>query len=228
MILPHSDTAESAILGSILVSPDLFAQARRDLAPVDFFRQINRDIFAAMERVHEAQTTIDPIVVANELEKLSDLDNKKAILRVSSLTDGVHKSANIKEYMAIVKEKAERRNIILRSNKLLNEASNGVDLPDLYSQISDLQRTSKTHERLWTPSTLEGVANPKAGEIDYVVEGLLPRGETTIMAATWKSGKTFVLYQLALDIITGREAFGSLKTVAATQPGLVARELSGK
>lgn len=57
-------------------------------------------------------------------------------------------------------------------------------------------------------SRLTGVASPDAGYIEEIVSSLLGKGTTTMLAASWKSGKTFVTYRLILDALLGRPVFG--------------------
>ena len=51
--------------------------------------------------------------------------------------------------------------------------------------------------------SLKGVLDPAAGRVTYLVEGLIPKGDLTLMAASWKSGKTLLAYRLALDAARG-------------------------
>lgn len=57
-------------------------------------------------------------------------------------------------------------------------------------------------------SRLEGVASPEAGYVEEIVSSLLGKGTTTLLAASWKSGKTFVTYRLILDALLGRPVWG--------------------
>lgn len=59
-------------------------------------------------------------------------------------------------------------------------------------------------------SSLKGVASPDAGYIEEIVSSMLGKGTTTLLAASWKSGKTFVTYRLILDGLLGKPAFGIL------------------
>jgi hypothetical protein len=57
-------------------------------------------------------------------------------------------------------------------------------------------------------STLAGVASPDAGYVEEIVSSLIGKGTTSMLAASWKSGKTFVTYRLVLDALLGRPVFG--------------------
>lgn len=62
--------------------------------------------------------------------------------------------------------------------------------------------------RSWSRSTLTGIRNPSAGQTQYLVDGFLPRGEVTLLAATWKAGKTLIGYRLILDLLQGTDVLG--------------------
>ncbi len=62
--------------------------------------------------------------------------------------------------------------------------------------------------RPWTPCTLEGVANPNVGGVEYIVDRFVPTGDIVGVVATFKSGKTLVLYALLLAVLLARKAFG--------------------
>jgi hypothetical protein len=60
----------------------------------------------------------------------------------------------------------------------------------------------------WTPCTLEGVVDPCIGDVEYIVSSFVPKGEVVGVVATFKSGKTLVLYALLLAALLARKAFG--------------------
>ncbi len=80
---------------------------------------------------------------------------------------------------------------------------------------TEWERWTREGEPDWTPSTLEEVLNPDVGQVEYVVENLIPAGEVTVLGAGWKTGKTLITYQLVLDLVSGRRALGHF---AAKEP----------
>jgi hypothetical protein len=73
--------------------------------------------------------------------------------------------------------------------------------------------------------SFEKILDPSVGEVDYVIDGLLPRGNLSIIAADWKTGKTILLYRLILDLLFGQAAFGSLDVDRAYKIGLFQMEM---
>ena len=213
--LPHNDQAERAILGSILVSNELLPRIEMQLRVDEFFRTGNQVVFAAMQRLGAAAIAIDLVTLENELRRTGELTVVGGAARLGKLLDGSHKSANVSHYVGIVKQKAQRRAIMQATEKIQSAAANGVDEEGLQLLLTALQVISVDTTPLWSPASLEGVVSPQAGEVAYVVDGLLPAGNTTVIGASWKSGKSLVAYRVALDVITGKPVFGRL---AVTEP----------
>ncbi len=213
--LPHSDVAERAVLGAIMVSNEIFPGVECRLQTDEFYREGSRLVYDAMKHLAGGAAAIDLVTLEEELRRTGSLSRVGGVARLARLVDGMHKSANVSHYVEIVKHKARRRAIMQAAEKLQSAAANGVDEEGLQILLTDVQVISVDTAPLWSPAPLEGVVNPQAGEVAYVVDGLLPAGNTTVFGATWKSGESLVSYRIALDVITGKPVFGRL---AVTEP----------
>src|SRR5262249_35860065 len=65
-LLPHSDEAECAVLGAILLDNGAITRIRGVLSGADFYRSPHRRIFRAMMALSERGTVIDPVTVREE------------------------------------------------------------------------------------------------------------------------------------------------------------------
>lgn len=208
--LPHDDAAERAILGAVLIDNSLWSIVSDLLRPEDLYREDSRIVYSAMGRCVEGGSALDPIALADQLRKTNQLDRVGGVARLGRLLDGVPKSANVGHYIRIVQEKARRRAIMQAAEQLQTAAANGLDEENMQNLLSQLQIIAGDTAPLWTRSSLEAVADPRAGDVPYVIEGFLPAGDTTVIGATWKSGKSLIAYRIALDIMLGHPVFGSL------------------
>ncbi|HKZ20278.1 MAG TPA: AAA family ATPase [Acidimicrobiia bacterium] len=206
--LPHNDEAEAALLASIVVSNELLPQIEAAVQAGDLFRVSHQAIYASMCRLRACGSRIDLVTLTEELSRSGELQQAGGKNRLGRLLDGAYKSANVGEYIRIVKEKSWRRKIMRDAETLQRAAGNSLGTMDLLALLTDLGRSLPDIASSWKASTLEGVANPEAAKVPYLVDGLLPAGDTTVIGATWKSGKTLMAYRLALDVITGCPAFG--------------------
>ena len=120
--LPHNLEAEKAVLGAILINNQVFNQAAEVLDAEDFFRDAHRRIWNKMVGLTERSEAVDPVTLKDELLRSGDLDDAGGPAYISSLTDGVPRSANVEYYAKIVKEKSTLRRLIQSANEVLGRA----------------------------------------------------------------------------------------------------------
>jgi replicative DNA helicase len=118
--LPHNLDAERSVLGAILIENRAIHQAQEILTGEDFYREGHRTIFRTMSGLNEKRGAIDLITLTEELDREGKLDNVGGAPYVSSLVDGVPRSANVEHYARIVKEKSVLRSLIGSASRILN------------------------------------------------------------------------------------------------------------
>src|SRR3954454_16404192 len=129
--LPHNLEAEKSVLGAILVHNEAFNHAAELIDARDFFRDAHRRIFDRMVAVSERGDAIDFVTLKEELSRGGELDGVGGPAYIASLADGVPRSANVEYYAKIVKEKSTLRSLIHSANKILADAYDGEEDPDL-------------------------------------------------------------------------------------------------
>ncbi len=178
-----------------------------------FFREAHRRIFHAMLALHSAGAVLDPLTLANQLDREGELAAAGGKDYIGTLLDVVPTAANVEYHLRIVKEKALRRRLIEVAQGLVREAhespSDAADLIDLAEhrifQVSQ-QRGSdgftRIKELLWPAmerieslrdgGPLTGVPSGFA-DLDKLTLGFQP-ADLVIVAARPSMGKTaFVL-----------------------------------
>src|SRR6476660_4995543 len=120
--LPHNLEAEKSVLGAILIHNDAFNHAAELIDSRDFFRDAHRRIFEKMIVLSERGDAIDLVTLKDELQRSSELEEVGGPAYISSLADGVPRSANVEHYARIVKEKSTLRNLIRSANRILADA----------------------------------------------------------------------------------------------------------
>jgi GTP cyclohydrolase I len=118
--LPHNLEAERSVLGAILIENRALNQAQEILTEDDFYREGHRTIFRVMSALSDSSGAIDAVTLKDELAREGKLETVGGAPYISSLLDGVPRSANVEHYARIVKEKAVLRNLIGSANKILN------------------------------------------------------------------------------------------------------------
>ena len=129
---PWSEDAEQAVLGAMLLDADAIVRAVELVDETMFYREAHRRIFRAMLSLHQAGAVLDPLTLANELEKQGGLGAAGGKDYIGTLLDVVPTAANVEYHLRIVKEKALRRRLIEVAQGLVVEAhESGADAADL-------------------------------------------------------------------------------------------------
>jgi replicative DNA helicase len=146
--LPHNLEAERSVLGAILVHNEAFNLAAQVINDKDFFRDAHRRIFDKMIALNERGAAIDFVTLKEELARAGDLDEVGGPAYIASLADGVPRATNVEYYARIVKEKSTLRNLIYAANKILNNAYEAEQEPDLILDEAESLIFSVAEDRL--------------------------------------------------------------------------------
>lgn len=213
--LPANLDAERAILGAIMLHPLLMASVEGTIDPNDFFRDGHRRIFDAMQRLSARNVPIDLGTLAEELGRKGDLDDSGGLVYLSALIDGVPRATNIESYVKIVIEKAQLRNLIYASNRILAEAyAAESDAADVLAQAEQeiyglsqratgagmlvpgpqlAQEGFSLIERLQTTGQIAGLSTGLS-ELDTATLGLHPNHLSIVAARPGKAKSAFMLH----------------------------------
>jgi len=110
---PHSNEAEQAVLGSIMLDNKVFDDVREILRAEDFYRPTHERIFAIMEKLRAKGKPIDSMTVKDALD---NTDEKTYVLDIQG---AVPSTKNAKHYAEIVKSRAKLRALITIGNNLM-------------------------------------------------------------------------------------------------------------
>jgi replicative DNA helicase len=220
--LPHNLDAEKSVLGAILIHNDAFNAAAEVIDARDFFRDAHRRIFDRMVALSERGDAIDFVTLKEELSRKGDLDEVGGPAYIASLADGVPRSANVEYYAKIVKEKSTLRSLIHSANKILADAYEGEDEPDLlldsaeraifaiaedriragFVPLRDLVQTSfSTIEKLQQHKGLVTGVPTGFVDLDEMTAGLQP-SDLILVAARPSMGKTSFVLNIAQHVGT--------------------------
>ena len=109
---PHSEEAEQAVLGALLINWGAMADVVSSLKPDRFYSLQNQVIFGAMLKLYAKNATGDTISLINELTVENKLEQAGGVAYIASLTDTVPSAANIDYYAKMVLDRAARRDLI--------------------------------------------------------------------------------------------------------------------
>src|SRR5437667_8573114 len=220
--LPHNLEAERSVLGAILLHNDAFNLAAEVIDSHDFYRDAHRRIFDKMVKLVERGSAIDLVTLKEELGRAGELDEVGGPAYITSLVDGLPRSANIEYYARIIKEKATLRNLIVSTNKILPAAYEAEDdaevildqaehaifaiaddkVRDGFVSLRDLAQSSlDTIEKLHARKELITGVPTGFTDLDEMTSGLQP-ADLIIIAARPSMGKTSLVLNVAQHVGT--------------------------
>ncbi len=223
--LPHNLEAEKSVLGAILIQNEAFNHAAELIDSKDFFRNAHTRIFEKMVVLSERGDAIDFITLKEELSKSGELDSVGGPAYIASLADGVPRSANVEYYAKIVKEKSTLRSLIHSANKILVEAYEAEQEPDLlldeaersifaiaedriragFVPLRDLVQTSFAQiEKLQQQKGMITGVPTGFVDLDEMTSGLQP-SDLVLVAARPSMGKTSFVLNIAQHIGTSTD-----------------------
>src|SRR5215207_1259813 len=220
--LPHNLEAEKSVLGAILIHNEAFNHAAELIDSRDFFRDAHRRIFDKMVALSERNHAIDLITLKEELGRSGELEDVGGPAYIASLADGVPRSANVEYYARIVKEKSTLRSLIHSANKILVEAYEAEQEPDLLLDEAERSIFAIAEDRIragFVPlrdlvqssfATIEALQQHKGLvtgvptgflDLDEMTSGL-QRSDLVLVAARPSMGKTSFVLNIAQHVGT--------------------------
>jgi replicative DNA helicase len=105
---PYDRQAEEAVLGAVMVNPEVYYDVAHFLSASDFFLHRNRWIWEAFTNLHEGRQPIDILTVSEELEKQNRLDEVGGPAYLTALINAVPSSLHAEAYGRLVEEAANQ------------------------------------------------------------------------------------------------------------------------
>ena len=246
--LPHNLEAEKSVLGAILIQNEAFNHAAELIDSADFFRDAHRRIFEKMIALSERGDAIDFVTLKEELSRGGDLDEVGGPAYIASLADGVPRSANVEYYAKIVKEKSTLRSLIHSANKILVDAYEAEEEPDLlldeaeraifaiaedriragFVPLRDLvQGSFAVIERLQQHKGMVTGVPTGFVDLDELTSGLQP-SDLVLVAARPSMGKTSFVLNIAQHIGTTTDMTVGFFSLEMSKEQLFMRMLTGE
>ncbi|MFP4321807.1 MAG: replicative DNA helicase [Anaerolineales bacterium] len=111
-VAPHSQDAEEAVLGSILINPGSYYEVAAFLTTDDFFILRNAWVWEAMSRLYERNEIIEYLTVVEELRAIKRLEDVGGSSYVAYLASNIAVSLHAEAYGRIVERTAIRRRML--------------------------------------------------------------------------------------------------------------------
>src|SRR5260221_12336616 len=127
--LPSEPEVERYVLGSILVTPDLYPQVAAMLSVEDFLITANAAIYRGIGALYERGEPIDRALLVSELRRAGDFESVGGLSYLVSLDDGMPSQKDIGGWLAVLKKKSRARHAIYQAQSQMTALLAGED-PD--------------------------------------------------------------------------------------------------
>ena len=139
-LLPHDLEAEAAVLGSLILDSDAFADVAPRLQPEDFYQQKHQLCYAACRELFQRSEVIDQVTLARELHRRQQLEAVGGMAYLSHLVSVTPTSTHAEYYARAVAHTAALRRLIGAGHRIaaLGYADESGDLPQILRQAENL------------------------------------------------------------------------------------------
>ena len=249
MRLPYSPEAEQAVLGAILMEPEVLPRVTEILPSSDYFFIPNhRTVYAVMLHLFTAGRPVDFITVLEELKRDSSFDEATGKTYLIQMAQSCPAISNIESYAVLVRDKYDVRALITAANEIIEDSSDGEIEPQMLidsaeqkifdirrgKNIQGLQRIDEvlfqTFNRLDMLSREDEAVKPVStgiGELDSVITGL-NRSDLILLAARPGMGKTSFALNIARNVAAGAKKTVAFFSLEMTKEQLASRLLSAE
>ena len=247
--MPHSLEAEQSVLGSMLIDANCVKDVMEQLRPDDFYLRQNREIFETIYSMFVYSKPIDGVTVAGEMEKNGTYDEATTRAYLAQLMDVTPTSANVMEYVGIVRDKALLRALYTAAGEILSLVQDGAGeaagvLEAAEQKIYAVRRGRSAQNMTPIGVVLQGVLDHLSelsanggktlpglstglGALDDKTNGL-NRSDLVLLAARPGMGKTSMALNMALNVARSSGKAVAIFSLEMSREQLVTRILSNQ
>lgn len=233
---PHSRESEEAVIGSVLINPQIYAMLSDVLKSHDFYIHRLGFIWDAFSRLALRSMDIDILTVGEELDRMGHLDEIGGRAYLTTLLNQCPTTLHAESYAETVKEFSGKRDLLAMANRLATFSSNGKSVKEIvsYNEIElgkiALRSGAKSDAVLNSTDAVMGAmqqtndaANGKTKavptgliDLDKFFRGGVRSGRLYLIAARPGGGKSALLDTIALNGAKAGYRFGILSTEMST------------
>lgn len=227
---PQNLDAERSVLGSILLANEAIDEIADILQPEYFYSEAHRRMYAACRDLYDRGIRgIDPVTVAEELDRRGELADVGGVPYLTEVLEAVPHAAHVKYYAGIVRDKWIQRSLIYACTEILRESYDPASDTDELLQHAEqrifrileqqeatekleigeilMEAWDRINERLENTGTISGLTTGFV-DLDAKTNGLQP-SELVVLAARPSMGKTALVCNIA-EAVARREQRGVL------------------
>ena len=246
--VPQSLEAEQSVLGSMLIDERCVPDVIGLLLPDDFYLQQNRDIYETIYTMFNFSQHIDPVTVLDKMKERGVYDEAHSYDYIAQLLQITPTAANVKQYCAIVRDKALLRNLGTAAGEISGLVQEGVGTAQEIPEASEkkiyalrkensgdsLQHIGKVllnvYDRLEElAESGSDIAGLSTGlhDLDRKINGL-NKSDLLLIAARPGMGKTSLALNVALNVAKSTDKTVAFFSLEMSREQLATRLLSNE
>ena len=219
-IPPHSQEAESSVLGGLLLDNNSWDKVADLLVEADFYRYEHRLVFASITSLVNTNRPADVITVFEQMQSQGKAEEIGGLAYLNSLAQYVPSSANILRYAEIVRERSILRKLVSVSDEIATSAlnTNGRPVTNILDEAEQkifsigeegsrmrqgfqsmdklvVQLLDRVEEMSQNPNDITGVPTGFF-DLDRMTSGM-QAGDLIVLAARPSMGKTALAINIA-------------------------------
>jgi replicative DNA helicase len=137
-IPPHSIEAEKALLGSVMIRPEVMDDINDIVNDRSFYSNQNRAIWSVLFEFYGKSTPIDILSVSSRLKEKGELENAGGMAYLTEVINAVPSSANATHYAELVENKHIMRDLL--------KAAESINILG-YDEEADIHETLEKAEK---------------------------------------------------------------------------------
>ncbi len=224
--LPQSYEAEVAVLGAVMIYPEISTTVEQyALKPDDFFKYEHKIIFNTIKDILDENKSISAETIISRLNDKGELSNVGGVEYLAMLADGGASPTTFNFFVDNLQEKSQKRSLISLTQALeeggfdnetdmqtlLDKAERSLQKIAENRRIEEMQTGSDVIQQVYKQikkfrdqgSTITGLETGY-DHLNHVTSGL-QKGDLIILAARPSVGKTAFALNLALNITSSAQ-----------------------
>ena len=217
---PQALEAEQSVLGSMLIDERCVPDVIGILRPEEFYLRQNREIYETIYTMFNFSERIDPVTVLDKMKERGVYDEQRSYDYIAQLLQITPTAANVKQYCAIVHDKALMRDLSTAADEINDMVYDGSGtaqdmLEAAEKKVFSLRRENsgdslqhigkvlvnvydRLEELAQSDSTIPGLSTGLF-DLDRKISGL-NKSDLLLIAARPGMGKTSLALNIALNV----------------------------
>lgn len=217
---PQDMNAEQSLLGAMMSNARLIDTVAAIAKPADFYRPAHEFIADAIVSLHRTGRSPDPVLVADELTKRGQLNRVGGFSYLIDLAaPEVSLAGEPAHHAGIVREHAAQRRLIDQCSRNLQDAWDSTD--PIEAKVARAEERLREvpvgdPEHVTSVMSLDEFVDQPIADTDWVIPGLMARGERLVITGQEGLGKTVLMRQFAMCAAAGIHPFTNRPVPAQT------------